>query len=47
MPGHGDRIDVQPDFSIDGFPGVYALGDFANIPGRNGKPLPQLAAVAQ
>jgi NADH:ubiquinone reductase (H+-translocating) len=46
-PGRGGRIDVQPDFSVKGFPGVYALGDFANIAGPDGKPLPQLASVAQ
>jgi NADH:ubiquinone reductase (H+-translocating) len=46
-PGHGGRIDVQPDFSVRDFPGVYALGDFANITGADGKPLPQLASVAE
>jgi NADH:ubiquinone reductase (H+-translocating) len=45
--GAGGRIDVEPDFSVAGFPGVYALGDFANIAGADGKPLPQLASVAQ
>ena len=45
--GRGGRIDVQPDFGVTGFPGVYALGDFANIAGSDGKPLPQLASVAQ
>ena len=45
--GHGDRIEVQLDFSVKDFPGVYALGDFANISGVDGKPLPQLASVAQ
>jgi NADH dehydrogenase len=45
--GRGDRIEVQPDFSVMDFPGVYALGDFANISGVDGKPLPQLASVAQ
>jgi NADH dehydrogenase len=44
--GHGGRVDVQPDCSVTGFPGVYALGDFANIIGADGKPLPQLASVA-
>ncbi len=46
-PGHGGRIDVQLDLSVKGFPGVYALGDFANIAGADGKPLPQLASVAE
>lgn len=46
-PGHGGRVDVQPDFSVKDFPGVYALGDFANILGNDGKALPQLASVAQ
>ena len=45
--GHGGRIEVQPDLTVAGFPGVYALGDFANIPGVDGRSLPQLAAVAQ
>jgi NADH:quinone reductase (non-electrogenic) len=45
--GRGGRIDVEPDFTVPGFPGVYALGDFANIAGTDGKPLPQLASVAQ
>jgi NADH dehydrogenase len=45
--GRGGRIDVQPDLTVEGFPGVYALGDFANIPGTDGHPLPQLASVAQ
>ncbi len=45
--GHGGRIDVQPDLTVAGFPGVYALGDFANISGADGKTLPQLAAVAE
>jgi len=45
--GHGGRIDVRPDLTAEGFPGVYALGDFANIPGPDGQPLPQLGSVAQ
>jgi NADH dehydrogenase len=45
--GHGGRLDVQPDLSLKDFPGVYALGDFANIAGADGKPLPQLASVAE
>ncbi len=45
--GHGGRIDVRPDLSVPGFPGVYALGDFANITGADGKVLPQLGSVAE
>jgi len=45
--GHGGRIDVKPDFTVDGFPGVYVLGDFANIPGPDKLALPQLGSVAQ
>ena len=45
--GHGGRIEVRPDLTVAGFPGVYALGDFANITGTNGQSMPQLASVAQ
>ena len=45
--GHGGRIDVQADLTVPGLTGVYALGDFANIAGKDGKPLPQLASVAE
>jgi NADH:ubiquinone reductase (H+-translocating) len=45
--GRGGRIDVLPDLTVEGFPGVYALGDFANIQGADGHPLPQLGSVAQ
>jgi len=45
--GKGGRIDVAPDLSVPGLTGVYALGDFANILGKDGQPLPQLASVAQ
>jgi NADH dehydrogenase len=45
-PGHGGRIDVQPDLTVAGFRGVYAVGDAANTPGPDGHPLPQLGSVA-
>lgn len=45
--GHGGRIDVQADLTVPGLTGIYALGDFANIVGKDGKPLPQLASVAE
>jgi NADH:ubiquinone reductase (H+-translocating) len=45
--GRGGRIDVQPDLTVEGYPGVYAVGDIANVPGADGEPLPQLGSVAQ
>jgi len=45
--GHGGRIDVAPDLTVPGVGGVYALGDFANVNDKHGKPLPQLASVAE
>jgi NADH:ubiquinone reductase (H+-translocating) len=44
--GHGARIDVKPDLALDGSPGVYVVGDIANIPGPDEKLLPQLGSVA-
>jgi NADH dehydrogenase len=44
--GRGGRLDVEPDLSVDGFPGVYAIGDVANIRGADGEALPQLGSVA-
>jgi len=46
-PGRGGRIDVRPDLTVDGYPGVYAVGDVANVPGADGETLPQLGSVAQ
>jgi NADH dehydrogenase len=46
VQGRGGRIEVRPDLSIDGLPGVYAVGDVANIPAPDGAPLPQLGSVA-
>jgi hypothetical protein len=36
--GRGGRIDVQADLTVPGLTSVYALGDFANIAGKDGKP---------
>jgi NADH dehydrogenase len=44
--GQGGRIDVEADLTVPGLTGVYALGDFANIVGKDGKTLPQLGSVA-
>ena len=44
--GRGGRIDVQPDLSVADLPGVYAIGDAANIPSPDGNTHPQLGSVA-
>jgi NADH dehydrogenase len=38
---------VLPDLTVDGYPGVYAVGDVANIPSGDGAAFPQLGSVAQ
>lgn len=49
VPGRGGRLDVRPDLTVEGFPGVYAVGDVANIPSGDeaAAALPQLGSVAQ
>jgi NADH:ubiquinone reductase (H+-translocating) len=44
--GRGGRIDVLEDLTVDGAPGVYAIGDVANIPSPDGDTHPQLGSVA-
>jgi NADH dehydrogenase len=44
--GRGGRIDVGPHLTVEGVPGVYAVGDIANIPDADGEPFPQLGSVA-
>ena len=44
--GRGGRVDVGPELTVEGYPGLYALGDVANIAGPDGEPLPQLGSVA-
>jgi NADH dehydrogenase len=44
--GRGGRLDVLEDLTVDGAPGVYAIGDMANIPGPDGGAFPQLGSVA-
>ena len=44
--GRGGRINVRPDLTVEGFPDVYAVGDFANIPHGDEPALPQLGSVA-
>lgn len=42
----GGRIRVESDLSLPGRPEVFVIGDMALLEGRDGKPLPGLAAVA-
>ena len=44
--GRGGRIEVEPDLTVGGAPGVYAVGDVANIPAPDGEAHPQLGSVA-
>ena len=44
--GRGGRVDASGDLTLPGHPGVYAIGDIANIPEHGGGALPQLGSVA-
>jgi NADH dehydrogenase len=44
--GRGGRIDVRADLTVADHPGVYVVGDIANIPDQNGNAYPQLGSVA-
>ena len=48
--GRGGRIDIRPDLTVEGYSGVYAVGDVANVPAgvdATAATLPQLGSVAQ
>jgi NADH dehydrogenase len=42
----GGRVPVNPDCTVGTRPDVFVIGDLANQPGVDGKPLPGLAPVA-
>ena len=44
--GRGGRIPVLQDLSLDGHPEVFAIGDIAQSPTDDGRPLPQVAQPA-
>ena len=44
--GKGGRVDAASDLTLGGDPGVYVVGDIANIRDSDGSPLPQLGSVA-
>ena len=43
--GHANRIKVNPDLSLPGYPNVFIAGDMAFVQ-QNGAPLPMVAPVA-
>lgn len=45
--GRGGRVNVNRDLTAPKFPGVYVLGDAANIVDAKGRKLPQLGSVAK
>jgi NADH dehydrogenase len=45
-PDRGGRVPVQPDLTLAGHPEIFVIGDMANCPGMDGKPLPGVAPVA-
>jgi NADH dehydrogenase len=40
------RVPVNPDCTVGNRPNVFVIGDLANCPGTDGKPLPGMAPVA-
>lgn len=41
------RVFVTPELTLPGHPNVFVIGDLASLEGRDGKPLPGVAPVAQ
>ena len=46
LPLVGNRISVDQTLQVKNYPNIWALGDIAGAVGKNGKPLPMVAAVA-
>jgi NADH dehydrogenase len=44
--GRGGRLTAGPDLQVEGFPGVYAIGDLSGAVAPDGRPYPQLGSVA-
>lgn len=42
----GGRVPVNPDCTVANRPDIFVIGDLANCPGPDGKPLPGMAPVA-
>ena len=42
----GGRIIINPDLSLPGHPEVFAIGDMATVPHKDGKPVPWVSPAA-
>lgn len=45
-PGAHRTLAVEPSLQLPGHPEVFVIGDLADVPGPDGRPLPMLAPVA-
>jgi NADH dehydrogenase len=46
-PGKHGTVPIEPDCSVRGHPEVFVIGDIASVAGKDGKPLPGVAPVAE
>jgi NADH dehydrogenase len=46
LPTIGNRLSVDQTLQVKNYPNIWALGDIAGALGKDGKPLPMVAAVA-
>ena len=46
LPVVGNRLSVDQTLQVKNYPNIWAIGDIAGVVGKNGKPLPMVAAVA-
>lgn len=46
LPTVGNRLAVEQTLQVKNYPNIWAIGDIAAVIGKNGKPLPMVAAVA-
>ena len=46
LPTVGNRLAVDQTLQVKNYPNIWAIGDIAGAIGKNGKPLPMVAAVA-
>lgn len=46
LPTIGNRLSVDQTLQVKNYPTIWAIGDIAGAVGKNGKPLPMVAAVA-